>query len=157
MESRVAALLTVTTPHRGSPFADFIMRNLDRRLPVIRWVERTGWSLQAGRDLTTEACRRFNDRITDSDRVKYFSVSASRPWHLVPPFAVPAHRIVHGAEGENDGLVSVTSSNWGESLGTWAADHWHTINRRLVVEIRNPTGCIIPYYLRTVRQVEAAL
>ena len=157
MESRVAALLTVTTPHRGSPFADGVMRNLDRRLPLIRWVERVGWNLKAGRDLTTEACKRFNDRVTDSDRVKYFSVSAARPWHKVPAFAVPCHRVVHGAEGANDGLVSVRSSTWGKSLSTWPADHWHTINHRLVVELRNPTGCIIPYYLRAVEQVEAGL
>ena len=157
MESRVAALLTVTTPHRGSPFADWIMRNFDRRLPLVRWVERFGWNLKAGRDLTTEACKRFNDRVPDSDQVKYFSVSAARPWHRVPPFAVLAHRIIHGLEGENDGLVSVQSSAWGKNLCTWPADHWHTINHRLVVELRNPTGCIIPYYLRAVRQVEAAL
>ncbi|MDB5296984.1 MAG: thioesterase [Phycisphaerales bacterium] len=157
MESRVAALLTVTTPHRGSPFADWCVRNLGRRVPLIRWVERLGWDLGAARDLTTDACRWFNDRTPDSDRVKYFSVSAARPWHLVPAFAYASHAVIRAAEGDNDGLVSVRSSGWGTRLGTWAADHWHTINHKLVVEFRNPTGDIVPYYARAVAAVDAAL
>lgn len=157
MASRVAALLTVTTPHRGSPFADWCVRNLDRRIPLIRMVEHLGWNLQAARDLTTESCRRFNDSIPNSDQVKYFSVSAARPWHLVPAFAYGSYRIIKNLEGINDGLVSVRSSTWGQSLATWPADHWHTINHKLVLEVRNPTGDIKPYYQRAVEQVDAAL
>jgi triacylglycerol lipase len=157
MASRVAALLTVTTPHRGSPVADWCLNHFDRRIPMIRLVERLGWDLQAARDLTTDRCRRFNDEVPDSPLVKYFSISAARPWHLVPAFAMPAHRIIRHAEGDNDGLVSVRSSTWGDTLGTWPADHWHTINHKLVVEVRNPTGDIAPYYVRAVERVEAAL
>lgn len=157
MESRVAAVLSITTPHRGSPFADWCVKNFDRRLPLIRLVEKLGWDLQAARDLTTESCRRFNDDVADSDKVKYFSVSAARPWHLVPAFAYGSYRIIRTAEGANDGLVSVKSSAWGTNLGTWAADHWHTINHKLVVELRNPTGDIRPYYERAVEQVDQAL
>jgi triacylglycerol lipase len=157
MESRVAALLTVTTPHRGSPFADWCVKHFDRRIPIIRWVEWLGWNLQAARDLTTESCRRFNDQVPDSDRVKYMSISAARPWHLVPPFAVLSHKLINDLEGTNDGLVSVRSSQWGKPLTTWPADHWHTINHKMVFEIRNPTGDIVPYYQRAVVQVEASL
>jgi len=157
MESRVAALLTVTTPHRGSPFADWCVQHFDRRVPILSLIERMGLDLQACRDLTTESCRRFNDEIPDSDRVKYFSVSAARPWHRVPAFAVPAHRIITSVEGENDALVSVQSSTWGRTMGTWPADHWHTINHRMVLELRNPTGDIRPFYERALEQVDAAL
>jgi triacylglycerol lipase len=157
MSSRVAAILSVTSPHRGSPMADWVVRNLDRRLPLLRCLGALGLNLQAAKDLTTEQCARFNDTITDVPGVKYFSVSAARPWHLVPAFAMPSHRIIASAEGENDGLVSVQSSQWGESLGTWAADHWHTINHKLVLEVRNPTGNIAPYYVRAVERIDRAL
>jgi triacylglycerol lipase len=157
MEGRVAALLTVTTPHRGSPFADWCVRHLDRRIPIVSLIERFGWNMQAARDLTTDACRRFNDDVPDSDRVKYFSISAARPWHLVPAFAYISHKVIREAEGDNDGLVSVKSSSWATTLGTWPADHWHTINRKLVWEIRNPTGDIAPYYRRAVAAVDAAM
>ncbi|HEX8914697.1 MAG TPA: alpha/beta fold hydrolase [Humisphaera sp.] len=157
MASRVAAILTVTSPHRGSPVADWAVRNLDRRVPLMRVLGRLGWDLQAARDLTTESCRRFNDEVPDAPGVRYFSVSAARPWHRVPPFAYACHRIIWTVEGENDSLVSVRSSQWGTSLGTWPADHWHTINHRLVLELRDPTGDIAPYYQRAVGQVRAVL
>src|SRR3954467_1822949 len=32
LASHVAAVVTVTTPHRGSPFADWVVENLGRRL-----------------------------------------------------------------------------------------------------------------------------
>lgn len=157
MEGRVAALLTVTTPHRGSPFADWCVRHLHDRIPIVKLIECVGWNMQAARDLTTESCRRFNDETPDSDRVKYFSTSAARPWHRVPAFAYLAHKVIRDVEGDNDGLVSVKSSNWAKNLNVWPADHWHTINRKLVWEIRNPTGDIAPYYRRAVAMVDAAI
>lgn len=147
MADRVAALLTVTTPHRGSPYADWCVRNIGRRLGGLRILHALGLDVQAANDLTTESCRGFNEVVTDSSKVRYFSVSAARPWHRVPAFALHSFRIISEAEGENDGLVSVKSSTWGRHLGVWPADHWHTINHRLVFEFKDPTGDIAPYYL----------
>jgi hypothetical protein len=61
------------------------------------------------------------------------------------------------AEGENDCLVSVTSANWGTHLGVWPADHWHTINKRFVIELKNPTGDIVPYYLNAIDRVASEI
>ena len=47
-----------------------------------------------------------------------------------PRQALHAWKVIHDAEGENDSLVSVKSAVWGKHLGTWPADHWHTINKR---------------------------
>ncbi len=152
MEDRVAALLTVTSPHRGTPFADFSVLHLGR-LGALKLLGAAGLDVQAANDLTTRNCRRFNELIPDSPHVKYFSVSAARPWHLVPPFALPSYKVVFDAEGENDGLVSVKSSTWGTHLGVWPADHWHTINKRYVIELKEPTGDITPYYLGALGKV----
>ena len=94
----------------------------------------------------------MRDGVTVPSR-RYFSVSASRPWHRVPAFALHSYKVVFDAEGDNDGLVSVHSSTWGEHLGVWPADHFHTINKRLVLELRNPTGDITPYYLAALDEV----
>jgi hypothetical protein len=56
-------------------------------------------------------------------------------------------KVIQEAEGDNDGLVSVKSSTWAQHLGVWPADHWHTLNHRMVVELTDPTGDITPYYL----------
>jgi triacylglycerol lipase len=154
MEDRVSALLTVTTPHRGSPFADWCTRVLEQRLGAFRLLRALGLDLQAASDLTTESCRRFNEVILDSPSVRYFSVSAARPWHRVPAFALHSYKLIHDAEGDNDGLVSVKSSIWARHLGVWPADHWHTINHRMVLELTAPTGDITPYYLDALKRME---
>jgi hypothetical protein len=64
-----------------------------------------------------------------------------------------SHKVVADIEGDNDGLVSVASSTWGQHLGVWPADHWHTINKRFVVEVKNPTGDITPRYLAAMDQI----
>jgi hypothetical protein len=85
--------------------------------------------------------------------VQYFSISAARPWQRVPPWAIHSHRIITAKEGDNDSLVSVKSSTWGDHLDTWPADHWHTINHRFVLELSEPTGDITPYWEKAVSGV----
>ena len=156
MEDRVLALLSVTTPHRGTPAADFSVKHLGR-LGAIRLLTALGLDVQAANDLTTRSCARFNEEVLDSPRVRYFSTSAARPWHLVPPFALPSYKVIFDAEGDNDGLVSVKSSTWGTHLGTWPADHWHTLNRRFVLTRKDTTGDITPYYLAALDRVLSEL
>jgi len=153
LADRVAALLTITTPHRGSPYADWCVRHLGKRLHGFELLEKLGLDVDAARDLTTESCARFNETITDVPGVGYYSVSAAREWPKVAPFVLHSHKVVSDAEGPNDGLVSVKSATWGTHLGTWRADHFHTINKRYVLEVRNRTGNIAPYYVKAVRQV----
>jgi triacylglycerol lipase len=157
MADRVAALLTITTPHRGSPYADWCVRHVGKRLHGFELMEFLGLDVSAARDLTTEACARFNEQITDVPGVGYFSVSAAREWPKVAPFVLHSHKVISEIEGPNDGVVSVKSSTWGTHLGTWRADHFHTINKRYVLEFRNRTGNIAPYYVKAVEQVMASL
>ena len=153
MDDRVKALVTITTPHRGSPYADWAIRNLGQRLGGLQLMKLLGLDVRAISDLTTESCARFNDDVPDAPGVKYFSISAARPWHRVPPFAMHSHKLITDAEGPNDALVSVKSSTWAEHLGTWPADHWHTINHRFVVELKEPTGDITPYYAKVLERL----
>jgi triacylglycerol lipase len=153
MDDRVAALLTVCTPHRGSPYADWCLLNLGKRLGGLRLMKLLNLDVQALTDLTTDHCKKFNEQVPDAPDVRYFSISAARPWNKVPPFALHAWRIIQSAEGDNDSLVSVQSSTWGEHLGVWPADHWHSINHRYSLDLKNPTGNIAPYYLKALNQV----
>jgi len=153
MHDRVAALLTITSPHRGSPYADWCLENLGRRLGGLKLIKCLGLDMEAIADLTTESCRKFNRRIKNVPGVLYFSVSAARPWHRVPPWAMHSHKVIAGAEGENDGLVSVKSSTWGEHLGVWPTDHWHAVNHKMIVEIKQPTGSVLPYYMKAIDRV----
>ncbi|KAL6854089.1 alpha/beta-hydrolase [Trichoderma novae-zelandiae] len=119
---KVASLVTIATPHRGSPFADYLVESgagplhLPRLYGVIR---RAGLGTSAFGQLTTRYMRdEFNPRVPDEGSVRYFSYGAmiDEP-SLLGAFRVP-HGVVWRAEGENDGLVSVESSRWGAYKGT---------------------------------------
>lgn len=153
MAQRVAALVTVCTPHHGSPYADWCATHLGKRLGGFALANFLGIDIGSLLDLTTRNCAAFNEQVPDAAGVRYFSISAARPAHRVPLFALHAYNVVRAAEGENDSLVSVRSAQWGEHLATWPADHWHTINRRYLLELQGPTGDIAPYWASALRQV----
>jgi len=72
MADRVLTLTTIGTPHRGSPCADLGVRALGGT--------RALWDMlrvpyQAYIDLTTTACRKFNETTPDSPALRYFSVA----------------------------------------------------------------------------------
>jgi len=84
MEEHVAALLTVCTPHRGSPYADWCLLNLGKRMGGLWLTNLFGLDVRALSDLTTQSCSRFNEEITDSPRGALFldrciTPMASRP------------------------------------------------------------------------------
>jgi triacylglycerol lipase len=147
MADHVEALVTVCTPHRGSPFADWWVTHFGRRLGGFQLMQFLRIDISAANDLTTRSCRAFNEAVPDAPGVRYYSISCARPWHQMPPWALHSYRVVAAAEGPNDGLVSVTSSTWGEHLGVWPADHWHSLNRRFLRTLANPAEDIRPYWL----------
>jgi triacylglycerol lipase len=148
MAEKVAALVTISTPHRGSPYADWALKNVGKRMGGLKLMKVLGLNVQAITDLTPQACVRFNDRVPDHPEVRYFSISAARAMRMMPAFLMHSCKLIGDAEGPNDGMVSVSSATWGEHLETWPADHLHVINKRFAIEIRNRTGNIVPYYLR---------
>ena len=152
MAKHVRALVTVCTPHRGSPWADWCVENLGRRLRVIELINHLGLDVEGVLDVTTERCRRFNSEIHDVPSVPYYSVSAFQPWRKMPAFSLVSWRHISKAEGPNDGLVSVKSARWGRHLATWHADHWHSVNSRLSREALK-IGDISPQYLAVLSAV----
>jgi triacylglycerol lipase len=121
MASRVLSLTTIGTPHRGSPFADWSIHKLERFVkPILDWF---GIPQQAFYDLTTTRCREFNTQVPDVSTVRYFSVAGRHEgdW-WTPEWQLP-HQIVLQVEGPNDGVVSVTSATYGETIDIWDGDH----------------------------------
>ncbi|KAG6069640.1 hypothetical protein E4U16_004929 [Claviceps sp. LM84 group G4] len=131
---RVASLTTISTPHRGSPFADYVLGAEAGVLHLPRLyglLESAGLETGAFRELTTRYMREtFNKEVLDDEAVRYFSYGAvmdERP-PLLSPFRFSG-RVVARAEGQNDGLVSVESSRWGVYQGTlMGVNHLDLIN-----------------------------
>jgi triacylglycerol lipase len=126
MAGRVLSLTTIGTPHKGTAFADWGVRRFARlACPLFNFF---GLPYQAFKDLTTAHCKKFNARTPDAPGVRYFSVAGrfEAPW-LTPEWQFPA-KIVERAEGENDGVVSVTSARYGEDCQVWDGDHMNLVN-----------------------------
>lgn len=116
----VLSLTTIASPHRGSSFADYAFDYIGvQRLPyVYKALERIQLDTGAFSQLTRKYMMQdFNPRTPDRDGVRYFSYGACVSPALWSTFR-RSHAIVEQQEGPNDGLVSVTSSQWGEYKGT---------------------------------------
>ncbi|KAG6010967.1 hypothetical protein E4U54_008313 [Claviceps lovelessii] len=131
---QVASLTTISTPHRGSPFADYVLGTESGLMYLPRLyslLERAGLETGAFRELTTGYMTgTFNRHVLDDETVRYFSYGAvlDDPPPLLSPFRVSG-RVIARREGQNDGLVSVQSSRWGVYQGTLlGVNHLDLIN-----------------------------
>jgi triacylglycerol lipase len=124
---RIGALVTVGTPHRGSPVAD-LSGGLVERIGLARALAHAGVPIEALRDLGTANLARFNEEVPDDRRVAYASVvgAVRRPWRA-SPLLVPACLWMNGTVGDNDGVVPAASQRWGHVLAEIDADHWAQI------------------------------
>lgn len=123
----VASLTTISTPHRGCIFADYLLDKIPKR--VQRRVARTYNAalsrcgdhnpdfLEAVRDLTASACARMNEHLPDHKSVYYQSVGSTMNYAASGRFPLNmSYPLVKHFDGANDGLVSLDSTKWGSSF-----------------------------------------
>ncbi|HET9599107.1 MAG TPA: alpha/beta fold hydrolase [Anaeromyxobacteraceae bacterium] len=128
LADRVAALVTVGTPHLGTPLADVGTDVLGDRLGLRRALECLGLGVDAFYDLTTPALAAFNGAVPDADGVVYASVvGEARSRRRTHPLLLPGWLYLRASAGANDGCVPATSQPWGEVWGRVDADHWAQI------------------------------
>jgi triacylglycerol lipase len=110
LHKKVASLTTIATPHHGSPAADAIVGKVGGILDVFHLGD-------GASDLTTEACRKFNEKVADWERGcgVFFQAYAGRQefWQIFEPLKL-TWPIIYDREGDNDGLVSVKSAKWND-------------------------------------------
>ena len=153
MADRVLTLTTIGTPHRGSPFADWCIGRLERVVKPI--LDLCNLPYQAFYDLTTTQCRKFNELVPDSPRVRYFSVAGQHTGDWRSPHWQLSHQIVFRREGSNDGVVSVASATYGESHEIWEGDHLSLVNwLDPVAQIRGLTQDRTPQYAAIVQRLK---
>jgi triacylglycerol lipase len=127
LAKRVGVVVTVGTPHRGSPIADLSSSLMDR-LGLAKALSMAGVSVDALRDLTRESLARFNEEVPDARGVAYASVvGIVRHVRRASPLLVPSCLWLNQTVGDNDGVVPADSQRWGHVLSEIDADHWAQI------------------------------
>lgn len=125
-KGRIASITTVATPHQGSPVADLVMKKIDSKNHLLakavniyaRFIgDEHPDSFAAGIELTTEFMHEFNKTVKDQPEIAYRSYTGIIDRWYPNPIIAALHDFVRDIDGENDGLVSLKSSQWGEFKG----------------------------------------
>jgi triacylglycerol lipase len=116
LATRVSCLTTVGTPHHGTTSADRGVQLGGRLLiaSLLRVIDLQGFG-----DLTTSACRAFNDRVRDreaTNSVRYRTVSAVEDLLRTTPLLQPTWIQLKHDEGDSDGIVPSSSQAWVPTL-----------------------------------------
>lgn len=146
---RIASLVTVSTPHRGTALAGYVLSRPDllRRgaVGVMDFMGRAAYETALPRvedalaELTPEAvAARFDPEDTiDGAWCASFTSRAGKGTDVAMyPGLVLPNRILYGLQGSNDGIVPTASGAWGEALGVLDADHARQIGLRVTPSTR---------------------
>ena len=140
-----ASVVTVSTPHRGTALAEFVLDRPERlrswTVGVMDFLGRAAYELvppaseRALRELTRESVRaRFpeGETIPGAWCASYVGrAGKGTDVPMTPTLALP-NRIIYAAEGVNDGIVPTDGGWWGEQLGILDADHARQIGLKLL-------------------------
>ena len=132
MDDLTASLTTINTPHRGCQFADVLLASLPKWLicfvsarynALFRKLGDSCPDFLAGvYDLTAASCAVFNYKVPDSPKVYYQSIMSKMKTAKSAGFPLNlGYLLVKKYEGENDGLVSVSSAVRGNFPGLLTA------------------------------------
>jgi len=117
---RVASLITIGTPHLGTPWQTPATPCSGGSRALLRRII----DLTAFGDLATLGMARFNAAVRDDPGVSYASVVGKSGRLRTNPLLWPSHLYLAERSGPNDGVVPANSQAWGEVLREVEADHW---------------------------------
>ena len=125
---RVKTVVGIGTPHQGSPVASILQKAnpldvLPRLLKLnSAFLDELRAKADAVRDLSKDGAEAINRECPDSPRVRYLDVvgvGREGIFHTSAFFAA-TYLFVHAVDGQNDGVVPVTSAQRGrQPFATW--------------------------------------
>jgi triacylglycerol esterase/lipase EstA (alpha/beta hydrolase family) len=112
MADKVASLTTIGTPHLGTSFADWKLKNGGHKLIAL---VNKAIDFRGLEDLTRDACQKFNESVRNAEAAQdvfYQTYAASEEREAIFVFLQLAWDVIKKEEGDNDGLVSLKSQAW---------------------------------------------
>jgi len=119
------ALVTIGTPHKGSPIADLLTKDLFiTKLLYGNFLKLLGDSVGGLVDLTQERCILFDKNTPSTNSVKYYSISGTNRELSSSLFFKGLGGLI---DKENDGVVTRESAEKNDGIwnyiDNWPADH----------------------------------
>ena len=142
----VASMTTINTPHRGCGFADYLLSKVPEKTKekisktynaAARKIGDSNPDFMAAvTDLTAEKCTRFDAEHPVPDDI--FCQSFGSVLHQARGGKFPlnfSYHLVKFFDGENDGLVSVDSFQWGEKYTLLRPPHRRGISHGDMIDL----------------------
>ncbi|WP_143536814.1 esterase/lipase family protein [Rubricoccus marinus] len=133
---RIASVVTVSTPHRGTALAQFVLDRPERlrswAVAFMDFVGRAAYELEppdsfgALRELTPETVADLfppEETIPGAWCASIVGRAGKGTDVSITPSLALTNRILYAAQGVNDGIVPTDGAWWGERLETLDADH----------------------------------
>ena len=128
IHEKIADLVTINTPHEGSPAADWMIENLSEVPQILKDL---GISADGLRDLTTPECAKFNNgaqvqAFENGIAVRVATYAGQSNMLSTLTVLKPFNVLINERQGANDGLVSVQGAKWHkrDHKGVWdSTDH----------------------------------
>lgn len=132
-DDRIGALVTISTPHRGTVLADLVVGLVP---DTAEWIVDFILNLfdldwDGFTQITREYVQnQFNPANPDDFKVSYYSYQADAGDNCFILLEL-THWVINLFEGANDGIISVESARWGQEMGILSTDHWAIIGQPL--------------------------
>lgn len=161
MAAHVASLTTLSTPHHGSRLSAALLRMPAFLAKMIAFFIDTFFklfhdqkpnTLALAQELTVAAMEEFNANVPNAPSVYYQSYSSTSPRKKAFLRFIPYELSRHCEQDDTDGMVSVSSSQWGDYRGLMKGeiDHFQMVG--VYGGKKRLTGVGL-FYLHVVRQL----
>ena len=147
---KIASITTIATPHHGSKTIDRLFL-LPRSLwnlaafAVNNWIRIIGDKnpdfLRLCKGFTTENMRIFNEKNPDVPGIYYQSFACVMRHPFSDINLSTANFVLNRLEGENDGLVSTASAQWGENFQILRSGSFRGISHLDAIDFRRAPFC----------------
>ena len=174
-KDKIASITTIDTPHHGSRSVDFLMKTPK---PIVKlaafgtdvWMRILGdkhpSSYECFELFTTKIADRFNSDNPTPDNIYCQSYAFKCNGAFSDPFFCITYPVVRRFDGDNDGLVSVSSATWENFKGVHTSPSRRGISHADVVDIRrmrftsrapeteDQVSDIVVFYVNVIRELK---
>lgn len=164
---KIASLTTISTPHYGSEIVDYIFEKKSIYNPISKKIVNLVVKLYGDKspepykivaELTTKSMIDFNLRNRNNENVYYNSYYTFMKNAIDDLTYFLTYRYIKKSVGDNDGIVSIKSAQWGEDCTLIQGKNGHGISHREIIDIKRSavSGVDIPdVYLKIVNKLIA--